>query len=243
MPPVDSVIKSAKEQARRLTDAALDLLFPPRCAVCGHPGDELCASCRAAFHTLTPPLCDICGLPLGKHTECPRCAQHRPSFHRVRSAYTYEGAVRKAIHALKYNHRPRLAGPLAGALVDVLSPPDNPQIVLCSVPMHPAREAERGYNHANLLARELAQHWGLAMLPPGALNRTRHTTTQVGLDRQTRQQNVQGAFEANRQMIEGYAVLLVDDVCTTGATMSACADVLYQAGCSRVEGVTLARTL
>lgn len=161
----------------------------------------------------------------------------------MRSAYRYEGDVRRAIHALKYQGRRGLAAPLAAALADRLAPPDRLPDAACPVPMHPVREAQRGYNHARLLTLELMQIWDIPVLPAGALQRTQQTAAQVGLDHSARLANVRGAFVADRASVEGSAILLVDDVCTTGATLDACASELLSAGALAVEGVTLARTL
>lgn len=243
MPPDANLTRSIREQARRLSQAVLDLLFPPRCLICRRPGAELCAACVEAFPRLRGPLCAVCALPVQTPGVCPRCAARRPAFARVRSAYVYEGSVRSAVLAFKYKGRRGLAGPLAGALTAVLPPPDPLPHALCPVPMHDLRERERGYNHANLLAGELGWRWGVPVLPGEALRRTQPTTRQVGLSYQARQDNVKGAFEAERRLVEGKTVLLVDDVCTTGATLDACAAVLLAAGACAVEGVTLARAL
>lgn len=235
--------ESFREQVRRLSQAALDLLFPPRCVICRQPGAELCAGCRAQMPVLRGPVCPVCSLPLPNGTRCARCDAHRPAFRRVRSAYRYEGGVRRAIHALKYEGRRGLAAPLAEALAEQLPPPDRLPDAACAVPMHPVREAQRGYNHARLLALELMQLWGIPVLPAGALHRTQQTAAQVGLDYSARLANVQGAFAADPALVRGCTILVVDDVCTTGATLDACASELLQAGAAAVEGVTLARTL
>jgi ComF family protein len=112
---------------------------------------------------------------------------------------------------------------------------------LCAVPLHPARLAERGYNQSELLAAELARCWSLPRLSSSALIRTRETDSQVGLDLPARQANVAGAFTASPRWVEGQDVLLVDDVCTTGATLNACAQALREAGAVTVSAVTLAR--
>lgn len=243
MTPEHNLIDSVQEQVRRLSHAVLDLLFPPRCVACHRPGAHLCADCLAALPTLSGPLCPVCALPVEAPGICPRCAARRPSFTRVRSGYVYEGAVRRAVLAFKYNGRRALAAPLVDALSAVLPPPSPLPDALCAVPMHHLREQERGYNHAKLLADELGRCWGVRVLPGEALRRTQPTTRQVGLSYQARQSNVKGAFEAERRFVEGKVLVVVDDVCTTGATLDACAMALLRAGAAAVEGVTLARAL
>ncbi len=243
MPSYLPTAQRLAEQARRLSQAALDLLFPPRCVACGQPGTLLCADCRAAFAHLEGPLCAVCSAPIPEPGYCRRCLARRPAFARLASAFRYEGVVRRAILALKYEKRAALAVPLASALVEVVGRPDPSEEVVCPVPMHPDRESERGYNHARLLAEELAAHWGLPILPAEAFIRRWATPSQVQLDYEARLANVRGAFEADPGLVRGQPILLVDDVCTTGATLSACAEELLRAGAGPVRAVTLARTV
>mgnify|MGYP001248662809 CR=1 FL=1 len=243
MPSDGNLIHPLLVQVQRLSQAALDLVFPPRCVVCRRPGAELCDACRGAFPRLPGPLCGVCSLPLGGAAPCAGCRARPPSYRRLRSAYSYEGTVRRAVLAFKYEGRRRLAAPLAAALGAVIPADGSARAVLCAVPMHHEREAERGYNHATLLAQELGRLWHAPVLPPEALRRTRQTTAQVGLDYHTRLTNLKGAFHADRPHVDGQVVLLVDDVCTTGSTLNACAEALLGAGAAVVECVTLARTL
>jgi predicted amidophosphoribosyltransferase len=108
------------------------------------------------------------------------------------------------------------------------------------VPLHPARQRQRGFNQADLLARELRDALGLAE-PPGLLLRTRHTPPQVGQDRLWRLSNVKGAFHWRGGNLAGRPILLVDDVATTGATLDACASALRAGGSGSVMGVSVAR--
>ena len=220
--------------------AALDLLFPPRCALCKRVGLELCDDCIAGFHPIGDSFCPTCGEPQAASNICRRCIADPPAFEYVRSAYRFEAGVRKAIHILKYNGRRRLAAPLAIAMAQKLPKPYS-DVRMCPVPLYPMRQAKRGYNQSRLLAVELAHCWNLTCLPDHALRRIRSTSSQVGLDYADRRANVSHAFSADPDMISGHAILLVDDVCTTGATMNACAEVLLAAGATRVTGVTLAR--
>jgi len=227
------------EQVHRLVETGLDLLFPPRCASCGIPGSNLCADCRATFEPLGSCVCDRCAEPLPAPGLCVRCLQHPPCFERVLSAFLYEGALREAVLAFKYKGRRGLTSTLADAMAVHVQPDPAQYHALLAVPMHPERERERGYNHAALLAMELARHWGIPLLPAGALRRARPTDRQVGQDYQARWQNVAGAFIA--QGVEGKSVLVVDDVCTTGATLNACSEALRAAGARLTAGATLAR--
>jgi ComF family protein len=231
--------RSLGEQARWLAYAALDLLFPPRCASCKRPGTSLCSDCLSAFEAVTGPICTICGRPLAAETTCNRCMP-APKIASIRSAFIFSGSARSAVHAFKYLRRRELAHPLARSMTEILSYPRS-DTLLCAVPLHDQRRSSRGYNQAELLAQQLGNEWSLAALPPSALRRTRDTVSQISLDYGQRQQNVSGAFIADRSTVDGNAILLVDDVCTTGATLFACAQALVDAGAREVRAVTFAR--
>lgn len=228
------------KQVQSVARAALDLLFPPRCVICKRVGQELCPACVADFCPVGDLICRTCGEPQAMSGSCARCAAHPPAYKSVRSAYRFDGGIRRAVHVLKYNGRRGLAAPLAAAAAQRIPAP-NKAVAICPVPLHPARQMERGYNQARLLAVELASCWGLTCLPEEALRRTRPTNSQVGLDYDERQSNMRAAFSAEPALVGGLTILLVDDVCTTGATMNACAEALLAAGAFSVTGVTLAR--
>lgn len=151
----------------------------------------------------------------------------------------HESPLREAIHAFKYAGRRDTGTRLAALLVERWQ--DAPIAVdgVIPVPLHEARERERGYNQSRVLAEPFACQAGLP-LRPGVLERTRPTPPQVGLDRAGRLDNVAGAFQATIEALGG-RWLLVDDVCTTGATLEACAAALRSAGATSVWAITLAR--
>ena len=229
------------KQAKRAASASLGLLFPPRCVVCGRVGALLCAESIATFATIPKPCCPVCGEPQTHDGLCSRCRDHRRAFDSIQSAFLFAGGIRKAIHAFKYQRKRDLAQPLVSAMMSVL--PDSPRenMLICPVPLHPTREKERGYNQAALLAEELASAWDLSLAASSALQRIRETQSQVGLDFPTRQANVGDAFRSIRDAVAGRSLLLVDDVCTTGATLHACAAALREAGAVHIQAVTLAR--
>lgn len=229
------------EQVRSLAHTALDLLFPPRCVSCRRVGTHLCQSCIDAFPAVPAPICPICGEPVPIPSTCKRCLTENRVFASVNSAFLFEGSIRPAIHALKYLRRKQLAEPLASGMAVMLRDCVDPDATLCAVPLHQDRLKSRGYNQSELLADHLSLLWGLPLLPNGTLIRTRNTAAQVGLAYQDRQKNVGNAFAAPRGAVAGRAILLIDDVCTTGATLSACASALMEAGALNVRAVTLAR--
>ena len=230
------------ERIGPLVEGVLDLLFPPRCVVCGKLGEVLCSSCVADFPRLGEPACPICGAPGHTQAPCPSCPPPPLHIEQIQSAYLFEGGLRKAIHALKYQRQRRLAGPLAEAICAVILAEDGTNLALCPVPLHPKRLTERGFNQAELIVSELAVRWGIPVLEGGALRRVRETRSQVDLGRTERLTNVQGAFAAEPELVRGRRVLLFDDVCTTGVTLAACGEALWAAGAEQVSALTLART-
>lgn len=142
---------------------------------------------------------------------------------------------------MKYQGAFALASPLVELMVSRPVPWQHPVDLLVPVPLHPKRQRERGYNQSALLARELSRHWQLSV-EERALQRIRYTTPQVGLSAVQRRVNVVGAFQAASQQIQHRHVLLIDDVYTTGATLSAAAVALHAAGASSITAYCAART-
>lgn len=155
----------------------------------------------------------------------------------------YQGSLRTCIHALKYDGITRLAEPLGILLAQLYLSYHVGADILIPVPLHPERYKQRGYNHAELLARVCSEQIGVPIAPQ-LLVRTRATLAQVGLTAQERQQNMLNAFRVpTTQAIYQRKVIIVDDVCTTGATLEACATSLLRAGAASVFGLVLARPL
>ena len=218
----------------------LDWVLPPRCGGCRRLGGWLCPRCLRAIRRLEEPLCPRCGRQLAfRHDWC-SCRRRMPHLARLRAAAAYEAPLSAAIHRFKYNGWRALAGPLASLLTARLAVDGLPASQLVAVPLHGARQRQRGYNQSEELARALRARLGLPV-PPGRLLRTRDTPPQVGLDRLRRRDNVAGAFAWSGPHGGGEPVLLIDDVVTTGATLEACAAALKLAGFGRISGITLAR--
>ncbi|MFQ6099724.1 MAG: ComF family protein [Anaerolineae bacterium] len=144
------------------------------------------------------------------------------------------------MHRLKYRGRTVLAEPLGGLMAAYWTQHPMSADLVVPVPLHPARLRERGYNQAALLAREMARRTGL-VVEEQALIRQRATAPQVELNARQRKENVRDAFRCSGNSLAGKRVLLIDDVCTTGATLEACAVALYAGGARDVQALTLAR--
>lgn len=227
-----------------LRDGVLDLLFPPRCEICSTLQEPVvCATCRRGFTPVSDPICRHCGMPLDPLAKtdgcCVECREALPLFDLARSAGYYDGPLRRAVHLLKYSMVRALAIPLGNYMCEQLALPF-PLDCLCPVPLHPSRERMRGFNQSRLLADCLAQHWDLPV-ETQLLARTRQTTPQMLLSRAQRLEMVRGIFTAGISP-SGRSIGLIDDVCTTGATLRECSRVLRQAGAARILVLTLART-
>ncbi len=158
----------------------------------------------------------------------------------MRSAAFFEGPLRLALHNLKYKRDIILADTLAWLLVETWRTYAVPGALVLPVPLSAQRLRDRGYNQAALLARGFAELVGLAYTPSGA-TRVKHTATQVGLSASDRWENLAGAFQGEARVVAGRRVILIDDVCTTGSTLKACAEALTAAGAAAVWGLTVAR--
>jgi len=247
--------RRAAAWAQKLVNAGkggIDLVLPPRCLSCGAitTGDgAVCGTCWPTLALIEQPFCRRCGIPFefdpGADTECGACIAKPPAFDRARAALVYDDASRPLILSLKNGdrmHAGRYLGAwLARAGNGALSEAD----VVAPVPLHWRRLVSRRYNQSAELAKSLAQHTGLPLVVD-LLKRHRPTPTQAGLNPRQRRENVRGAFavtEAHRARLKGSAVLLVDDVYTTGATVDQCARVLKRAGAARVDVLVLARVV
>jgi ComF family protein len=225
----------------RVYGAMLDMLFPPRCVVCGAHDAWLCAGCIAATPRLEQPCCGRCAQPLQIGALCSHCAAEPPAFDGVYAPFLMRGPVREAIHLLKYNGVRVAALALGSLMADTIITAPHAVDVVIPVPLHVSRSRSRGYNQAELLAREIGGRLN-APVRPELLQRARRTPPLArSSDAAARRSAVADAFRAAGDGLGGARVLLVDDVCTTGATLHACASALKQSGAAFVWGVVAAR--
>ena len=256
-----------------LKTTAADLLhaaLPSDCRVCGGPmlgwsPVRVCDSCieRVRSQAANPEaLCGRCGDALGMESarfaasmgsgECTACRVNPPAFDRAVAFGSYDNEMREMLHALKFKGMRRVAEHVLGRWIGeaalALEADAAPDLVVIPVPLFAARERQRGFNQAELLARSgmerlkrLRPAWRLD-LRPEALLRARDTRALYELRPDQRRRSLEGAFRiGDAELVRGREVLLVDDIFTTGATANACARVLLRAGTTRVWVVTVAR--
>jgi ComF family protein len=214
----------------------------------------VCDACLDSIRALDEPVCSVCGQHLLgaqlANTRCPECEQIEQPFERAAAYGSYSGALRDLIHLLKYARVRPAAGVLGRMLAEVieafvpqfgLEPP-----VVIAVPLHASKLRQRGFNQSELIARSAIKnlHTTQLSINNSALMRRRPTESQTGLSRAQRRLNIKGAFEvAHPKEIVGRDIIVVDDVCTTGTTVSECARVLRRARAGRIWVATVARVL
>lgn len=230
--------------------AAASLLYPATCVVCSanvERAEYLCGDCQQRAPRIAAPLCAKCSEPFpGAITQtfsCANCEHRVLHFDCAVAAYRSRGLVRRLVHQFKYARQRHLRHPVASWLRETLNDSrlrDRHFDLIVPVPLHPARQRERGFNQAELLADLLAAWTNLPTR--NALERIRYTTTQTAYDRAARMENLHGAFRLRKKRdVRGLHVLLIDDVLTTGSTLSECARVLRKAGAVSVHAATAAR--
>jgi ComF family protein len=219
--------------------ALADMFYPERCAGCeGRSSDVLCRACFEALPRVGGPVCGRCGLPTAFATPvCGECKNVDFGFQSARAPLRYEGVGKEIVHALKYRGYKKVAGRLAAPLM-VQALGDGGFDAVVPVPLHRSRLRKRGFNQAGLLALGVAEKINATV--SDTLKVVRSTRDQVELSAAQRRANVAGAYRASGTL-RG-KVLLIDDVFTTGATMSACASTLVRAGAREVHALSLCRT-
>lgn len=187
------------------------------------------------------PLCTKCGKSISSGILCSDCASRFLDIDGIRSVFRFEGAVRQSILQFKYKNVKAMATPLAQLMGQYLRAHPLPADALVPVPLHPRRLRERGYNQSSLLTGELSKFTSLPVVEK-SLARLKNTPPQTRTKSAAeRHRNIARAFACRDRRLRGKRILLIDDVCTSGATLNACAVALKAAGAASVWGVTLAR--
>ena len=236
-------------------------LFPADCRLCGFPLIKIsrfpvCEDCLSAMRPIAGGVCSTCGERLispyafsaeGDEPRCGLCRRLAPPFTKAVAYGSYDGGLRELIHLLKYEQVRPAAAVLGRMLHEAIASLDQlpTDLVVVPVPLHKRKLRQRGFNQVELIARAaLKLGPERATLCPNAIERQRETKSQIGLTSHQRRENIRGAFVVARpEEISGHEVLLLDDVYTTGTTVSECARILCCAGASKVWVATVARTL
>jgi len=239
---------------RELLQAVIEMVYPSRlqCPLCGagRTEESLCPDCRQLLLGYAGErVCDICGCFAGTASGrdkfiCPACRGEARPFELARSVAPFEGPVREAVHRLKYRGMQPLARPLGQLMAEAARRETAFSLgeALVPVPLHPRRERQRGYNQAALLARALGEMLSLPVLEY-AIVKIKETLSQTALSGQQRRQNLQQSFAvAQPGDIKGKIIIVVDDVFTTGSTISNISHILRQSGAAGVQALTLAGT-
>jgi ComF family protein len=227
-----AILSSDHVKMTSILEKAISVIAPFRCIVCSNYNNVLCTACTHAIHRLEAPLCVLCGTP---SSAWELCGFHGSPLSGIYAAGVYESTLKALITQFKFEHARAAYKPLAAFLMCALPHFDNSWVVV-AIPTIPAHVRRRSYDHAALLAREVARVKGLRNVR--ALVR-QHDARQVGATRQQRAESACGAFSA-RGNIAGKKVLIIDDVCTTGATLQSAAATLKAAGAAEVWGAVAA---
>jgi ComF family protein len=247
-----SLLKKIPNFLLELKDDILDFVYPQPCAICEkhlkREERDVCKACWNSLVTLPDPFCPYCrSFYEPGDTKCSFCesAGRTIQDHKVfmvRSLGRFDDYYKELIHRFKYRKKIPLGKRLAQRLGESVNGDSDFLIsdFLIPVPLHKSRYRERGFNQSEILAEEISKITGLSVLK-NALKRKKNTKDQTNLSPRQREENVRGAFVVTQpEMINGKKIILVDDVITTGATLSECARMLKQAGVEKILGMTIA---
>ncbi|MBD3183057.1 hypothetical protein GF312_12250 [Candidatus Poribacteria bacterium] len=246
-----------------LLESLINFVYPSRCRYCGeniYPSDGhyICQLCWQEVEFIEKPFCDTCGQPLDPLAalpdvipSCDKCAERQNDrgswyFRRARSAVVYKSVAARAFQLLKYYDKPVMAEPLANLMLRVFQKffEATEYDYMTLVPLHKWRRWKRGYNQVELLGGRLSKTTGIPM-KPDLVVKTANTPPQVGLSRRERQRNVQGHFDiTDKSTVSDARILLIDDVFTTGSTVSEVSRILLRKGKAKyVDAFTLLRVV
>ena len=239
------------QPVRALFSGLLDLIYPKICFLCRTPltpsesAGLLCPLCLQKITPNHPVFCAKCSRPLSSMSEtvCRQCQRHSPAFDRCWSAVIYDDTMRYLLHLFKYGGNTGLRLPFAALMIHFIKKyrvPIHDCDLIVPVPLHAARFRERGFNQSELIAALLARHFQIPC-DLSLINRRRHTVNQARVNSKQRWTNMQGTFRIKQSHnIINTNIMIIDDLLTTGATLSEIAGGLKQAGANKVYGLTTA---
>lgn len=224
-------------KAKTITDFCISLVFPKICIGCEKEGFCLCPKCFKKIKIQKTPLCIYCGKIANKGL-CQTCSSKTP-LTGVLVGCKYSGLVKEIIHRYKYDGDKELANPLCEILLEKLNEKKfNSETLITSVPLHKKRQNYRGFNQSEIIARKIARSAGINY--EKLLGRKVFNQPQMTLSRRARKENLLGAFSSLGADLHGKTIIVVDDVCTTGATLEECAKTLRKSGARQVWGLVIA---
>jgi ComF family protein len=260
-----SLVSSLAAQVNVAAASLFATFFPSDCRICNDPLVNIsrlpvCQDCLSGMRPIAGGLCSVCGERLARPVvvaaqpcdlRCELCRRLEPPYARAMAYGSYDGGLRELIHLLKYERVRPAATVLGRMLVEVIADLEpafsGDAILVVPVPLHSSKRRERGFNQSELMGRSAVKQMRTGdrlKFGPEALERRRVTQSQIGLTRHQRRENIRGAFVVTKpDEVAGREVLLIDDVFTTGTTVSECARILRRAGASKVFVATAARTL
>lgn len=224
----------------------IDVIFPRICFACQKKITKgvLCNDCRKKIKPIKPPTCKLCAKEIGgkEYLICPSCRKGQIYYDRLISCFYYQDPLKNLLHLFKYQHRDFLDKVLADFFIDSLSKlgfPDHNFDILTAIPSHPTRLREREYNQSNLLAKRLSHYLNVPYRNDIILCKE-YRPSQTKIDKNLRSENVKNIFEA-KEDLRNKNIIVVDDVVTTGATLSECAKALKEKNAGLVVAITLAK--
>ena len=241
MPITDTIGKPTFSKPNSLW-RIIDFFYPPFCCHCGKIGFEVCPSCFSKIEIIsTHRICNSCGRVIQNHGKCPICTLSPPKFDQARSWGIYSGVLKQIIQKIKYDRGFGVIEYISKPLIDCIFRWGISIDMIIPIPLGKKREKERGYNQSALIAAPISKLLGIPM-NKSALSRFRETRSQVGLNYEERNRNINGAFHAKHTEITQKSILLIDDIATTCATLNESAKTLKLAGASKVFCFTIAQT-